>query len=117
MSELPAIKEKGKRGRKPGTGFPKGDAKPKERKERQSLTITDKLLNPYSVESDGLSFTLMKEGESKPIGYFTDFGSLISKVVKLKTAGSAKQLSLIEFLNEYKQITNEFKDALKQVLN
>lgn len=76
-------------------------------------TIMDPSLEPYFISMDEYCYTVKQKviptySENKKeyfqdVGHYTDFGSVIKKIIKLKT-NSRSFSSLKEYLQEYKQI-------------
>lgn len=91
--------------------MPKGKAKGFK---KSMVTLRDSVLGEYYVTQDDTQYTLMKEGNTIPLGYFSHLSAVLSKVSKLRLVekNSQQDLSIQEYLDIYsdisKEITNKF---------
>lgn len=91
--------------------MPKGKAKGFK---KAMVTLRDSVLGEYYVTQDDTQYTLMKEGNTIPLGYFSHLSAVLSKVSKLRLVekNSQQDLSIQEYLDSYsdisKEITNKF---------
>ena len=85
-------------------------------KESNSITIKDKLLEPFYVVKDTYCYTVMEEATpdqrytdstkklQKTIGHYSSFGSCLRRIAGLKTNSKKEYNSLIEYIHEFKAI-------------
>lgn len=78
----------------------------------------------YSIESDGISYTLSRhginqsEGENKgkptvnSIGYFSQVKSAVNRAIKDALGNSPDEISLSEFISRYEQATESINNQI-----
>lgn len=96
------------------------------------MTIKDELLEPYYIdfEDSGCynivlyevkhtdpTHHLSRSEESKerdvPVGYFSDMGSILKKIIFLKLARQNEVITLKEYLQRYTNLVSEFSKFLQ----
>ena len=86
------------------------------------MKIVDQTLFPYEIALDGNNYTVEEitkkvnsKGETiyKNHGYYSSLEGALGKIISLKMIDSGKSVTLNEFIQEYKEIKNEIKEAIK----
>jgi len=72
-------------------------------------TIKDEVLAPYYITLDESQYTLMSEGSTLPIGYFSSLRGALSRMTRLLTVNelNQKSVSVSEYLTTYDNIMNK----------
>lgn len=88
----------------------------KGRKKGVSYTtyIEDEVLSPYYIAVNQNSF-MVCEGDKESynvIGYFSKFDSALKRVAKCKLNHDAKRYNIKEYLAEWRNINEEFKNVV-----
>ena len=86
--------------------MPKGKAKGFK---KSMVTLRDSVLGEYYVTQDDTQYTLMKEGNTIPLGYFSNLSSVLKRVSKLRLVekNTQQDLSIQEYLDSYSNISQE----------
>ena len=81
--------------------------------QKTMMTIKDKVLSPYYITLDESQYTLMTEGSTLPIGYFSNLGNALKRVSRLLTVNESNQdtLSISEYITRYEEITQKVNEA------
>ena len=82
--------------------------------QKAMLTIKDKVLSPYYLTLDESQYTLMTEGSTLPIGYFSNLGNALQKAARLLTVSESnqQQVDLSEFLTRYEDISTKLNNTI-----
>ena len=74
--------------------------------QKTMITIKDEVLSPYHITLDESQYTLMSEGSTLPIGYFSSLRGAMSKLARLLTVKELDQkaVAMTEYLNCYENI-------------
>ena len=82
--------------------------------QKAMLTIKDKVLAPYYLTLDESQYTLMTEGSTLPIGYYTNLGNALQKASRLLTVNESnqQQVDLSEFLTRYEDISTKLNNTI-----
>ena len=81
--------------------------------QKTMMTIKDEVLAPYYITLDESQYTLMTEGSTLPVGYFSNLGNALKRVSRLLTVNESNQgtLNLSEYISRYEQITQKVNEA------
>ena len=92
--------------------MPKGKAKGFK---KSMLTLRDSVLGDYYVTQDDTQYTLMKDGNTIPLGYFSSLRGALSKVSKLRMVeeNSEQEFTIQEYLNSYSDISEEIVNKFR----
>lgn len=92
--------------------MPKGKAKGFK---KSMLTLRDSVLGDYYVTQDDTQYTLMKDGNTIPLGYFSSLRGALSKVSKLRMVeeNSEQEFTIQEYLNNYSDISEEIVNKFR----
>lgn len=91
---------------------PKGRLKGSKMEERP--VIKDENLSPYFIKLEDKSFTVMKEGDVQPWGYYTSLEYALEKITLFKLANSKiKTFSLSEYIARLENSFNALKQTIK----
>ena len=92
--------------------MPKGKAKGFK---KSMITLRDSVLGDYYVTQDDTQYTLMKDGNTIPLGYFSSLRGALGKVSKLRMVeeNTQQELSIQEYLNSYSNISEEIVNKFR----
>ena len=75
---------------------------------KSSVKITDELFGDYYLSRDENQFSLMREGFTAPVGYYSSLGGALKKIARIRTIqDTPEQVSMQEYINAYDSITNQ----------
>jgi hypothetical protein len=76
--------------------------------QKTMTTIKDEVLTPYYITLDESQYTLMSEGSTLPIGYFSSLRGALGRMARLLTVSELDQkaVSMSEYLDTYETIMN-----------
>jgi len=80
--------------------------------QKTMMTIKDKVMSPYYITLDESQYTLMTEGSTLPVGYFSNLGNALKRVSRLLTVNESNQdtLSISEYITRYEQVSQKVND-------
>jgi len=80
--------------------------------QKTMMTIKDKVLSPYYITLDESQYTLMTEGSTLPVGYFSSLGNALKRVSRLLTVNESNQdtLSIGEYITRYEEVSQKVND-------
>ena len=83
--------------------------------QKKEAKITDDSLHPYYVVVDENQFSVMLEGSTIPQGYYSNLERALVRIAHFKNLQNLNQqeISLRQFLNEYKTTVNTLIDTIK----
>ena len=81
--------------------------------QKTMMTIKDEVLSPYYITLDESQYTLMTEGSTLPIGYFSNLGNALKRLSRLLTVNESNQdtLSISEYITRYEEVTQKVNEA------
>ena len=81
--------------------------------QKTMMTIKDEVLSPYYITLDESQYTLMTEGSTLPVGYFSNLGNALKRVSRLLTVNESNQgtVNLSEFISRYEEVTQKVNQA------
>lgn len=81
---------------------------------KSQTTIKDELISPYYVTVDDIQFTLMVEGSTLPVGYFSSLEGALQKVARFNTVENltGSNTDLRGFLSTYKEVLQNINTNL-----
>lgn len=75
---------------------------------KSSVKITDELFGDYYLSRDENQFSLMREGFTAPVGYYSSLGGALRKIARIRTIqDTPEQVSMQEYIDAYDSITNQ----------
>jgi hypothetical protein len=76
--------------------------------QKTMTTIKDEVLAPYYITLDESQYTLMSEGSTLPIGYFSSLRGALGRMARLLTVSELDQkaVSMSEYLDTYETVMN-----------
>ncbi len=76
--------------------------------QKTMMTIKDEVLEPYYITLDESQYTLMTEGSTLPIGYYSSLRGVLRRMARLLTVNELDQkaVSMTEYLSAYDTIMN-----------
>jgi len=82
--------------------------------QKTMMTIKDEVIAPYYITLDESQYTLMTEGSTLPIGYFSNMGNALRRVSRLLTVTESNQetVTISEFMTRYETITNKLNNTV-----
>ena len=71
--------------------------------QKKVMTIKDEVLHPYYISVDESQYTLMSEGSTLPIGYFSSLRGALRRMAKLLTVSELdqKSISMADYISSY----------------
>jgi len=80
--------------------------------QKTMMTIKDKVLSPYYITLDESQYTLMTEGSTLPVGYFSNLSNALKRVSRLLTVNESNQdtLSIGEYITRYEEVSQKVND-------
>ena len=82
---------------------------------KDMIIIKDSLFAPYEIHQDKNCYTLVEPGYNDnmvAVGYYNTFDHVLSTLVRNCIVDKKKTYTFKEYMVEYKQITENFKQAL-----
>ena len=81
--------------------------------QKTMMTIKDEVLSPYYITLDESQYTLMTEGSTLPVGYFSNLSNALRRVSRLLTVNESNQgtVNLSEFISRYEEVTQKVNQA------
>lgn len=88
-------------------------------------TIKDPILEPFFITKDQYGYTVnekvetsnmsndLKSSKSKPVGYYQNFDMALREIATGRLNAKNKSYDLQEYINEWRNITNEIADKFK----
>ena len=81
---------------------------------KSSVRITDELFGEYYLSRDENQFSLMREGFTAPVGYYSTLGGALKKIARIRTIqDTAEQITLQEYIDAYDSISNSIINKFK----
>jgi len=79
------------------------------------VTIEDPLFGKYKIQEDDNCYTLVENTEkgTSVVGYYTMLGNALDQLAHNLLINKNGTYTLEGYIKEYKQIVNEFKQAIK----
>ena len=75
---------------------------------KSSVKITDELFGEYYLSRDENQFSLMREGFTAPVGYYSSLGGALKKIARIRTIqDTPEQVTLQEYISAYDSISNQ----------
>ena len=81
---------------------------------KSSVKITDELFGDYYLSRDENQFSLMREGFTAPVGYYSSLGGALKKIARIRSIqDTPDQVTMQEYLNAYDTISNKIINKFK----
>lgn len=81
---------------------------------KSSVKITDELFGDYYLSRDENQFSLMREGFTAPVGYYSSLGGALKKIARIRSIqDTPDQVTMQEYINAYDTISNKIINKFK----
>ena len=81
---------------------------------KSSVKITDELFGEYYLTRDENQFSLMREGFTAPVGYYSSLGGALNKIARIRTIqDTAAEITLQEYITAYTTVSNQIINKFK----
>lgn len=81
---------------------------------KSSVKITDELFGEYYLSRDENQFSLMREGFTAPVGYYSTLGGALKKIARIRSIqDTPEQVTMQEYITAYDSITNKLINKFK----
>lgn len=81
---------------------------------KSSVKITDELFGDYYLSRDENQFSLMREGFTAPVGYYSTLGGALKKIARIRSIqDTPEQVTMQEYITAYDSITNKLINKFK----
>ena len=81
---------------------------------KSSVRITDELFGDYYLSRDENQFSLMREGFTAPVGYYSTLGGALKKIARIRSIqDTPEQVTMQEYITAYDSITNKLINKFK----
>jgi len=81
---------------------------------KSSVKIVDELFGDYYLTRDENQFSLMREGFTAPVGYYSTLGGALTKIARIRSIqDTPEQVSMQEYIDVYSTISNEIIQKFK----
>ncbi len=81
---------------------------------KSSVRITDELFGDYYLSRDENQFSLMREGFTAPVGYYSSLGGALNKIARIRSIqDTPEQVTLREYIDAYNKISNQIIEKFK----
>ena len=75
---------------------------------KSSVKITDELFGEYYLSRDENQFSLMREGFTAPVGYYSSLGGALSKIARIRVIqDTPNEITMKEYIDAYDTISNK----------
>ena len=81
---------------------------------KPQVTIKDEMLAPYYISMDETQYTLMIEGSTLPLGYYSNLEGAIKRAARYLTVESLNQqtIDLTDFLKAYDNVITQLNNRI-----
>lgn len=81
---------------------------------KSSVKITDELFGEYYLSRDENQFSLMREGFTAPVGYYSTLGGALKKIARIRSIqDTPEQVTMQEYITAYDSITSKLINKFK----
>lgn len=81
---------------------------------KSSVKITDELFGDYYLSRDENQFSLMREGFTAPVGYYSTLGGALKKIARIRSIqDTPAEVTMQEYITAYDSITNKLINKFK----
>lgn len=81
---------------------------------KSSVKITDELFGEYYLSRDENQFSLMREGFTAPVGYYSSLGGALKKIARIRSIqDTPAQVTMQEYITAYDTISNRLINKFK----
>ena len=81
---------------------------------KRMIVIKDPVIAPYEIQVEEDQFVLIDTEKNKPLGYFSNLETVITRVSRMSLANAKEDYTLAGFIESYnnikEQITKPFKN-------
>ena len=75
--------------------------------------IKDPVIAPYEIQVEEDQFVLIDTEKNKPLGYFSNLETVITRVSRMSLANAKEDYTLAGFIESYNNIKNELTNPFK----
>jgi hypothetical protein len=81
---------------------------------KPQVTIKDEMISPYWVSMDENQFTVLQEGSTLPLGYYSTLEGAIKRIAKYKLVENLNQstVDLTDFLKAYDNVLTQINNRI-----
>ena len=81
---------------------------------KPQVTIKDEMISPYWVSMDENQFTVLQEGSTLPLGYYSTLEGAIKRIAKYKLVENLNQSTtdLTGFLKAYDNVLTQINNRI-----
>lgn len=81
---------------------------------KPQVTIKDEMISPYWVSMDENQFTVLQEGSTLPLGYYSTLEGAIKRIAKYKLVENLNQstVDLMDFLKAYDNVLTQINNRI-----
>jgi len=81
---------------------------------KSTVKIVDELFGDYYLTRDENQFSLMREGFTAPVGYYSSLGGALNKIARIQTIqGTAAEVTLQEYISVHETVSNQIMNKFK----
>ena len=77
--------------------------------------IKDPVIAPYEIQVEEDQFVLIDTEKNKPLGYFSNLETVITRVSRMSLANAKEDYTLTGFIESYNNIKNQLTQPFKQL--
>ena len=77
--------------------------------------IRDPLIAPYEIQVEEDQFVLIDTSKNKPLGYFSNLETVITRVSRMSLANAKEDYTLAGFIESYNNIKEQITKPFKNV--
>jgi len=81
---------------------------------KSTIQIEDVSISPYYIVHEEKQYTVMKEGNTLSVGYYTTLSGALNRINALKMLedNAGDSMTLSSYLNQYTEINNKILEAV-----
>ena len=77
--------------------------------------IKDPIIAPYEIQVEEDQYVLIDTSKDKPLGYYVNLETAITKISKLGLANAKEEYTLAGFIESYNNIKNKITKPFKNI--
>ena len=75
--------------------------------------IKDPVITPYEIQVEEDQYVLIDTSKDKPLGYYANLETAITKISKLGLANAKEEYTLAGFIESFNNIKNKLTNSIK----